>query len=119
MALLLKAASRKAQTPNKALASPNADMTFTRPFGMLVLDGVGGMIEQGMPPEMFPAELRARVRENLTWRNKRVQPYDRDAYDRKIGKIMGAPVQSNMAAAWFKNLIAHSISQCECPGYHI
>ena len=40
MAFLLRAASAKGQTPLKlGSGALNADMTFTRPFGMLVLDG--------------------------------------------------------------------------------
>ena len=46
MAFLLRAASFKAQTAEKErMGCENADMTFTRPFGMGVLDGVSGCFQ--------------------------------------------------------------------------
>ena len=61
MAFLLRAASAKGQTPLKlGSGALNADMTFTRPFGMLVLDGVSGVSEEGLEPAAFPREKGSR-----------------------------------------------------------
>ena len=90
MAFLLRAASAKGQTPLKlGCGALDADMTFTRPFGMLALDGVSGVADEGLEPATFPRELRDAIRRNLTIRNARVEPYKRDEYDKENRFNMG------------------------------
>ena len=119
MAFLLRAASVKGQTPLKLRSGAlNADMTFTRPFGMLALDGVSGVADEGLEPATFPRELRDVIRRNLTVRNARVEPYKRDAYDRENRPMMdnNARVRKPEAGSWLRHLVGASVLQCCEPG---
>ena len=119
MAFLLRAASAKGQTPLKLRSGAlNADMTFTRPFGMLALDGVSGVADEGLEPATFPRELRDVIRRNLTVRNARVEPYKRDAYDRENRFMMdhNARARKPEAGSWLRHLVGASVLQCSEPG---
>ena len=117
MAFLLRSASYKAQTAGKAGVSNNADTTFTRPWAMAVLDGVGGVSSIGLAPETFPMQLRDGLRNNLSVRNARIQHYERERYDNNMRKRLRiAPSPVVRPGEWLKNLVGASILECSEPG---
>ena len=99
MVFLLCAASYKAQHPLKA-GVQNTDMTFTRPWGMLAVDGVSGVADIGMEPAAFAEDFRNNVRYFLSRRNAgkdRPTPYgstpktSTQAFDKEVMEVMQIP----------------------------
>ena len=120
MVFILRASSHKSQTPLKESTCANADMTFTRPFGMGVLDGVGGMSEFGLDPADLARELRDSLRFHLNSRNYPGSfhgPIKKSKWDDIIRQRLQAPYKAIPARGdWLKNLVGISLSACSLPG---